>query len=172
MSYQHCEQLSYCSIRCLGIMAVFVLSVATEGRSRDMRIHEVVTSPCLKGTGQSKELQEAPKQSSTSAPQGPLRVSTSRIAGRTRVPALSEFALSADTTDLYQGEGYACSAVTMHRAGSSIVMRVELLPCASPPVRFVKSRCRTRPSTLARKLGLRQGLPFRLTPGAWHQCLM
>ena len=144
--------------------------------SRDFQIHEVLTSTSLPDTlerDQSKRRLRSAERNLADVPQGPLTVSTSRTrAGRLYIPCLSKFALTADTTAFYSREGYVCSTVSMKRIGGCIVMTVELSPCASPPVRFVQSRCRTRPSTVARKLGLRPGHPFRLTPRKWQQCIL
>jgi len=143
-------------------------------RNRDFQIHEVVTSTYAHGsidTSQSEMLQKSYK-GLASVPQGPLAVSTSRnTASRTHVPNLSRTALTADATEFYMREGYACSTVAMYRAGRRIIVRVQLLPCASPPVHFANSKCRTRPATIARKLGLRENHPFRLTPGTWRKCV-
>ena len=139
--------------------------------SPDDKIHEIVVTT-KRACGEFTWLQKYRVRTRMPAPPVPLAIASYRNKMSHGHFQLSRNALTADTIAFYQAQGYICSEVLSRREGSRIKIRAQLVPCADSPVRFKNSNCRTRPSTMARALGLRPNQPFRMAPEIWKRHVM
>mmetsp|Transcript_9211 Transcript_9211/g.37775 ORF Transcript_9211/g.37775 Transcript_9211/m.37775 type:complete len:242 (+) Transcript_9211:424-1149(+) len=91
---------------------------------------------------------------------------------RYSIPRVLCEALELDAIALYANQGFVCLGASTRIERGTMLVRVRLMQCANPPVVMAGSGWRTRPSTIARRLELGHGQPFRWIPKAWTTQVM